>query len=414
MNINDNQTPLLDHRFNIKSYEQFIKDNKVKKFNKICMTEVVNADLMIATFGEEQYFKTCAEILTLGNMAYQQMGIDNLIYVYIHTYKTFMAVANSDMSDDDFYGLMKENHKQYEIIRAQQTELGGVSRFILAFGDDLINKTNSAGFANQDLQNNFIVAGNEREKLLESAQSNAKKFDLIHHALNNDKVIPFYQGIYNNKTNKIEKYEALMRLIDKDGNICPPYLFLDASKELKLYLSLSKVMINKCLNDFVGKESFLSLNVSLLDIQSDEFSKWLLERLQAHPTPEKVFIEFVETENYNGQERVFEFLNKVRDIGCKIAIDDFGVGFSTYTSVISLKPDIIKIDGDIIKSIDQSEDKRIILSSIVYMAKLVGARTTAEFVENKEIYDVLLDYDVDFSQGYYFAKPQAFCELDIK
>ncbi len=404
---------LIDHRLKIPSYEQYLIDLDVMKYNKMCMTDIINADMMIATFGESQYFKSCSEILQTGNDAYVQLGLDNTIFVYGHTYKNFMAVANDSISDEDFLNLMKGFHEQYELATAQQTGLGGISRFVLAFGDNLIDRINSAYYMNKDLQNNFIVATNEKELLAAETEKNLQLFDLINYALNNDKVVPFYQGIQNNTLGTVTKYEALMRISDKDGKIYPPGMFLDAAKKLKLYLPISKVLLDKALKDFENKRSELSLNISLFDIQSDDFREWFLKRIRLHPDPTKIIIEFVETENYNGNTELINFLNAARDIGCKIAIDDFGVGFATYTSIISLKPDIIKIDGDIIKNLTKNDESKIILNSICYMARLIGSDVTAEFVEDAAIQDIVLYNDIQFSQGYHFAKPEPLSSLNI-
>ncbi len=414
MEKNVGAEPKIDVRFSIKSYEQFLIDNEKYNFNKICMTEVINADMMIACFDEQKYYNTSTEILLMGNEAYKQMGIDKLIRVYIHSYKTFMAVANDDMRDEDFYNLMKENHKQYELIRGQQTGLSGVSRFAIAFGDDLVNRCLSAYYVNSDMQNNFIEVTNEKEMLEKEQERMVGIFEVITQALENDNVIPYFQGIYNNNTGRIDKYEALMRLKDLDGNVYYPGYFLDAAKKLKTYLPLSKAMIDKSLRFFEGKESTLSINLSLYEIQSESFRKWLISRIKEHPTPEKVIIEFVETENYSKNNDLFDFLLEARQIGCLIAVDDFGVGYATYSSIISLKPDFLKIDGDIISTLTTSKDSMLILESICYMANLLGADMVAEFVENKEIQDIILEHKLYYSQGYYFAKPQPFEELGIK
>ncbi len=405
--------PLMDHRFNIPSYEQYLIDLKENNYTKICMTEIMNADMMIATFGEEQYFKSCSEILETGNEAYRQMGLDKILTVYIHTYKNFMVVANDSISDEEFLQLMKTFHEQYELSTAQQTGLGGVSRFILAFGDNLIDKLNSAYYMHKSLQTNFIVASNERETLKAETERDLQIFELLSYALSNDKVVPFYQGIYNNELGTITKYEALMRIYDREGNIYPPGMFLEISKKLKLYLSLSKIMLDKAMKEFENKESELSLNISLYDIQSLEFKEWLINRIMQHPNPTKLVIEFVETENYNNNSELISFLHKVKKLGCKIAVDDFGVGFATYTSVISLKPDIIKIDGDIIKNLPNNDESKIVLDSICYMARLIGSDITAEFVENAEIQDLVIKSGIEYSQGYHFAKPERSDNLEI-
>ncbi len=405
--------PIIDKRFNQLSYEQFLIDSKTKKFNKMCMTQVMNADMMIATFGEEQYYKTSEEILESGNIAYRQLGIDHLIHVYIHSYKFFMAVANDDISDEAFYKLMRGFYEQYELANAQNTELGGVSRFAVVFGDDLVDRAKSAFYMHRHLQNNFIEVSDEKIRLIEEREKNVAMFELLNYAITNDKVVPFYQGIHKNESGKINKYEALMRIYDQNGNICPPGFFLEYAKKLKMYLSLSKIVIEKALSDFENKKSKLSINISLLDIQSDEFNKWFLKRIKQFSDPSRITLEFVETEDYTNDGELKEFLDNVRKVGCKIAIDDFGVGYATYTSIVSLKPDIIKIDGGIIRNITKNKDNRIILESICYMARLIGSELVAEYVEDEEIQKIILEKEIHFSQGYYFAKPEKFENLPI-
>ncbi len=413
-NSNKEQNKIIDKRFNIMSYEQYLIDLEEKKFNKMSMTEVVNADMTIATFGEEQYNRTCQEILESGNAAYVQLGLDQIIYVYSNTYKHFMAVANDDISDEDFLNLMKGFHEQYELIRAEQTELGGISRFAIVFGDNLVDRAKSAYYMNKDLQNNFFVVTDEKETLAAERKENVKLFELLMYVIENKKVVPYYQGVYDNKTKKIEKYEALMRIYDKNNNMHTPGTFLEGAKTLKLYLSLSKIMIDKVLDDFADKESEVSINISLLEIQTQDFKTWLIDRIKRHPKADKLTIEFVETEDYNGNKEVEAFLMEVKNAGCKIAIDDFGVGFATYNSIVSLKPDAIKVDGEIIKNLATDVQSETILDAICYLAKLIDADVVAEFVENEKIQNLVIEHNAEFSQGYHFAKPEPIEKLNIK
>ncbi len=406
-------SPLIDSRFNILSYDQYLEDMKTKKFNKMCMTQVMNADMTIATHGEEDYYRTASEILNMGNAAYKMMGIDHLIHVYIHSYKTFMAVANDDMSDEDFGTLMKTNHEQYELATGRQTGLGGVSRFVMVFGDDMINRALSAFYVNRKLQNNFIVETDEKARLAVEAEHNQALFELLNYAIDNQLVDMFYQGIYDNRSGRITKYEALMRVYDAEGRVYAPGRFLEAAQRFKLYLTLSRMAVDKALSDFAGKGVDLTLNLSVLDIQSQEFCCWLYERLRAYPEPERITIEFVETENYNNNEQLICSLRTLREIGCKLAIDDFGSGFATYSSIMEVKADVIKVDGTIIRNLPQNPESVIILDSICYMAKLIGSDIVAEFVEDADIQRIVEERGIAFSQGYHFSKPQPFSELGL-
>ncbi len=404
----------VDSDYNVFRYEKFKIDIKDKKINKICMTEIVNADLMIATFGEDAYALGCKEVLTQGREDLKAAGLENVLIHYMYNYKNFIVAGTEDISDKDFETLMRQVYENYVHTTAHQAQLSALSRFVLVFGDDLINRAKSAFYHHRKSQNNYIIASNEKEVLVAENTSDIEIFNLINYAINNDKVIPYYQGLYNNNLGKVDRYEALMRISDKDGQIYNPGIFLEISKKYKLYPTLSKQLIGKVLDDFRYKETEFSINISLFDVENPEFIKWFIDLAKDYPNIHRLTVEFVETENYNSGQELHSFLNTMRDFGCKIAVDDFGVGFSTYTSIIALKPDVIKIDGEIIKNLTTSDDSRIILESINYMANLINCKSVAEFVEDKHIQQILIDEKIDYSQGYYFSKPKPIEELDIK
>ncbi len=404
---------IIDPRFDIFSYKKYLIDLEEKKLNKICMTEIVNSEMAISAFGEAKYFEGIKEGLSGVVFAIKSLGLEDKIFVYSNNHKNFIVATNDEITNEVFLEFMYGLYSQYEIVTAESNNLSGVSRFVVVFGgENMIGRAKSAIHMNKDTQSNFIVATDEHDRLLKDITSHQRVFDLLTYATKNNSVIPYYQGIYDNDLGKITKYEALMRIYDADGNVFTPYYFLDTAKNLKLYLTISKMMVNRVLSDFENKSSEVSINISFHDIQSVEFREWLLLRLKQFANSSKVTIEFVETENYNTDE-VAEFLIEIKKIGCKIAIDDFGVGFATYTSVLSLKPDIIKIDGSIIKNLDKDDDTKLIIDAICYMSKLVGAKIVAEFVENENIQNIILENNIDFSQGYYFAKPVPIQELEI-
>ncbi len=409
---NDNR---IDNRFGIASHVKYAEDIETKGLNKLCMTDVVNADLSIAMVGEEEYMTGCKEVLATITHALKDYGLDSSIFLYSYSYKNFIIAANDGISNENFTNLMQAFYNSYELSTASNNKLSALSRFVLVFGkEDMLNRAVSAHYLNKTSQINFFVATNEKELMRSEMQQNMAVFDLINYAISNDTIVPFYQGIINNKTGKITKYEALIRIYDVKGKLHPPASFLATAKELKLYPKISKIMLDKALRDFENKSAELSLNISLLDIQSEEFCEWFLDRVAKHPSPSRVIIEFLETENYNTDNILNNFISSIRALGCKIAVDDFGVGFATYTSIISLKPDIVKIDGSIIKNLLSNEENKLVLDSICYMSKLIHSQTVAEYIENEAIQKIILENNIDFSQGYFFAKPMPFHELDIE
>jgi EAL domain-containing protein (putative c-di-GMP-specific phosphodiesterase class I) len=104
---------------------------------------------------------------------------------------------------------------------------------------------------------------------------------------------------------------------------------------------------------------------------------------------------------------VQEFTTYVRTFGCKIAIDDFGSGYSSMENILKLKPEIIKIDGSLIKNINTSEESKTIVKNIVNMSKELNAKTVAEFVHSKEVFDIVKNMNIDFLQGFYLGEPKS-------
>lgn len=229
----------------------------------------------------------------------------------------------------------------------------------------------------------------------------------IKKALEDDRIIPYYQGIFNIKTNKIEKYESLIRLVDEDNLAIPPYYFLEISKKSKQYLKLTKRVIEKSFEYFKDKDSEFSVNLTIKDIKNQEVSSFIIEKIKEYNIAPKVVFEIVESEGIDNFEEINSFIDKVKDLGCKIAIDDFGSGYSNFEYLINLHADYIKIDGSLIKDILVNKNNQEIVITIIDFAKRQGFKTIAEFVSNKEIFDRVKELGVDYAQGYYISEPKS-------
>lgn len=225
-------------------------------------------------------------------------------------------------------------------------------------------------------------------------------------AFENDNIVPYYQPIFNIKTNKIEKYEALVRLIDSDGIAISPYYFLDIAKKSKQYLKLTKRVIKKSFEYFKDKDFEFSINLTLEDIKSKSISTYILDMLVEYNIATKVVFEIVESEGIEDFVEVNSFIDKVRELGCQIAIDDFGSGYSNFEYLIKLNADYIKIDGSLIKDILLNKNSEEIVITLVDFARRQGLKTIAEFVSNKDIFDKVKELGIDYAQGYYISAPK--------
>ncbi|MDN5042959.1 EAL domain-containing protein [Aliarcobacter butzleri] len=228
----------------------------------------------------------------------------------------------------------------------------------------------------------------------------------IKKALDEDKIVPYFQPIYNLKTSKIEKYEALVRLID-GNNVISPYYFLDISKKSKQYLQLTKTMIQKSFDYFRDKDFEFSINLTFEDIKSEYISSFIIELLKEYKIGHRVVFEIVESEEIDNFRKINEFFVTIREYGCKIAIDDFGSGYSNFEYLAKLNVDYIKIDGSLIKDILINKSSQNIVSMLVNFAKGQKVKTIAEFVSNKDILNKVRELGIDYVQGYYIKEPIA-------
>lgn len=215
-------------------------------------------------------------------------------------------------------------------------------------------------------------------------------------------LIPFYQPIKDIKADKTQKYECLVRLIDGDKEYSPFY-FLTAAKRIGVLNKITEIVLEKSFRYFQDKNVGFSVNITRQDFQSDEFYTTLDALSEKfNVKPEKVTLELLE------EDRIFDFQKEItmlHDKGYKIAIDDFGTGYSNFGFHQDVPIDFLKIDGSLIKNIHQDDRSLSSLKAVLEYAKSIGAKTVAEFVSEKEIYDILKDLKVDFAQGYFVGKP---------
>ena len=205
----------------------------------------------------------------------------------------------------------------------------------------------------KSLNQSYFVYNNEldsKELIVQSLYWRER----IKKAVEERRIIPFYQAIVN-KDREIVKYETLMRIKDVDDNdepiIVTPDKFLGVSFKTKQYLELSRIVISKSLDNLLKTEKSISINLSFKDILNYDFIDYLdsvLDRLKTEEKKRLVF-EILESENLSDYDFLEEFVLKYKKLGIKIAIDDFGSGYSNFIRIIRLKPDYLKIDGSLIK-----------------------------------------------------------------
>ncbi len=271
--------------------------------------------------------------------------------------------------------------------------------------DELLLNADIALKMARESGNKFFVY-TENKSPYKTFERNIKCAKELKEAIRYDRVITFYQAIKNIKSDKIEKFESLVRVIDSKGATLPPAEFLEVAKNTHMYFILTRIMINNAFRDFKDKPYQFSINLSIKDILDQEMAIFIINKLSENPeTSKRLIFEILESEGIENYSEVVDFIGKIKEMGVEIAIDDFGSGYSNFDHILKLKVDYIKIDGSLIKNIDTNINSHIITKQIVTLAHQLGIRTVAEFVHSDKVYNIVKETGCDFSQGYFIAEP---------
>lgn len=225
-------------------------------------------------------------------------------------------------------------------------------------------------------------------------------------AMEDDRIIPYFQPIIDNATGEIVKYECLARIED-DGEIISPAHFLEAARRSGLMSNLTRLMINKSYKTFSGQNVAFSLNITNEDLLNSNFIDFLQAKQKSYNIePSLVTFEILEDIIISDTNQIpLNNLHILKDMGYLLALDDFGSDRSNFNRLENLGVDFLKIDGQFIKNIDTITRNQDIVESITTMAKKLNMPVIAEFVSTKEEFEMVKQLGVEYSQGYFFNAP---------
>ncbi len=325
----------------------------------------------------------------------------------------FALRAKLDYTDIDYFEtIIEELYSYIENLLPIYKNVNDFIKLDVTMGisleeEDTLNKAEIAlSFAKNNARKYIAYS-----KMMDSSKSISELLQRkqeIKSAINSDNIVPVFQSIVN-RTQEVSKYEALMRIRkvsqEKKEEFVSPYFFLDAAIKTKQYETLTLIMIEKSFELMNKLNQPFSLNLSFNDILNEKVIAAMKFNIEKYKTGKQLTIEILESENIEDYIVIKNFITEFKKMGVKIAIDDFGSGFSNFTHLLELEPDFLKIDGSLIKNIDNDKRAYAFVKSIVGLAKELKIQTIAEFVSTKEIFDVTHALGIDFFQGYYFSTP---------
>ncbi|MDA7818135.1 EAL domain-containing protein [Sulfurimonas sp.] len=243
-------------------------------------------------------------------------------------------------------------------------------------------------------------------------RSSLDRLKVYKSALHSGNIIPYFQPIVNASDGKIMKYEALARIKTDDGKILSPYEFLNSAIEDKTFEFFSRQMIQKVFDVYSKSKVHMSINVTYENISSPTMVDYIRNRLEKFGG-EGITFEIVETEEIKEYRIVDNFIALIKEYGAKVSIDDFGSGYSNFTNIIKLDIDYIKIDGSLIRQLEEDTKVKSMVSGLIQFAKNIGVETIAEFVSSEGINNVVKEIGADYIQGYYYGEPKSAEEYGI-
>jgi len=310
-------------------------------------------------------------------------NIKNLIFEKIINHKFKLIESSNTINIDVTIGCSKSNDKMIKIYAEKALHSAKLNFVHYMYYDAYLYK-------NENLNENLI--------------------DIINYNIENNLVEPYFQAIMDNKSEEVVKYEALMRIFDEAGNMILPHVFIQKAKKCRLYTKLMEQLIDKIVKYIVAYKKHVSINLDYTDILNPHIKRSIISKIKKNNIGEFLTIEILESEKISNFNVVNEFISEIKKYKVQIAIDDFGTGFSNYEYILNLNIDYIKIDGSLIKKIDEDIYLNLI-KSIVLFCKQQKIKIVAEFVSELSILRYVKAIEIDYSQGYYIAKPMPMSEI---
>lgn len=272
---------------------------------------------------------------------------------------------------------------------------------LLGHADLALSNARGKGRSNWHLYN---PAEGTRESLLDRTEQLA----LITDALRDNRLALFLQPVITIQTGRASHYEALLRVRTADGQILPPAPLIAAAEASGLIRDIDQWVLRHALELIASHPGLrLAVNLSARSLDNPELPVLLQGMLQEHGVPpQHLILEITETATLTQLTHAEILLTGIRALGCKLALDDFGVGFSTFQYLKHLPVDFVKIDGSFIRTLDHSEDDRLFVKALVEAIHGYGKLAVAEYVETAAILRWVGELGVDFAQGYHFGRPQ--------
>ena len=282
------------------------------------------------------------------------------------------------------------------------------------FADDLdtiLHYADMAMYKAKELGRNMVYLFKEDDKNMEKVNQRVYWAEKVKEPMSNGFLKMVYQPIYCYKSKNVSHYEALLRVKDSSEIFVSPYHYISAAEKSGTIHKVDNWVIGE-VSKFInflklqGVKKKISINLSAISFSN----KNLVENIESvfienDIDPKLIIFEITETAALKNIKETIRLMDDIKNLGCAFALDDFGVGFSSFYNLKRLPVDYVKIDGSFVSNLKIDKGDQVLVESLVYVANAYNKITIAEFVEDEETLNLLENLGVDFAQGYYISKP---------
>jgi polar amino acid transport system substrate-binding protein len=251
-----------------------------------------------------------------------------------------------------------------------------------------------------------------KESELEKKYDELTLFNEVHNAIDNNEFEVHYQPIVRTKDREVIAAEALIRWKHVKHGYIPPDVFIPMLEKSGFIIHLGRYVLAEVLKQqkrwelFKFKPIEVSINMSLLEIESEGFVENVAQQLEEHQVaPELIKFEITEGAAMQNETVADRQLHALKKLGLTIALDDFGTGYTSFAYLKKFPANILKIDKSLIDHIMESEEDQRIIHAMVDLGHHLGMKIVVEGIESSAMAELLESYGCDYMQGYYFSKP---------
>lgn len=250
------------------------------------------------------------------------------------------------------------------------------------------------------------------DTLMEQILAERATAQMIRDALDEDRIVVYYQPIYSVDQKRFTSAEALVRIIDKDGKIVPPGAFIQIAEDKGLIIELGKRVLEKTCQFYQSEElnkyglEYIEVNLSVVQCTDAKLSEDYISIVEnACIEPCRINLEITESTSAQNKQKLIAHMERMISCGVNFSLDDFGSGASNLNYIVDMPVEIVKFDREMIQAYFSSGKAKYVMDAAMHMIRGMGLKIVAEGVETEEQYRKMEEIEINYIQGFYFSKP---------